>query len=195
MWAAGCCTGAGSCHVAEHAAADKLQATVIGDLVTLVGAISIIGYLEVGQNLRSFMPLMVYAVPVTGGRLSQCDEHLERTQRTVTAKAEVSPPDSGGPISTTNVPDSHGRHLQIALKCRHCGTDLDTGEPGTGAVARRTAGHAVCGRVSQRHPLPANAVGGDRARHSGPPGGPSLILVAFCCNERPYHETLHGRLT
>lgn len=45
-----------------------LQATVIGDLVTLVGAITIIGYLEVGQNLRSFMPLMVYAVPVTGER-------------------------------------------------------------------------------------------------------------------------------
>jgi hypothetical protein len=44
----------------------SLQATLLGDMVTLVGAISIIGYLEVGQNLRSFMPLMVYAVPVTG---------------------------------------------------------------------------------------------------------------------------------
>ena len=54
-----------------RAAAATLQATVIGDLVTLVGAITIIGYLEVGQNLRSFMPLMVYAVPVTGESLDR----------------------------------------------------------------------------------------------------------------------------
>lgn len=67
LCAAGCCAVVGRRHVAElHAATVKLQATVIGDLVTLIGAISIIGYLEIGQNLRSFMPLMVYAVPVTG---------------------------------------------------------------------------------------------------------------------------------
>lgn len=45
-----------------------MQSTLTGDMVTLIGAITIIGYLEVGQSLRRFMPLMVYAVPVTGER-------------------------------------------------------------------------------------------------------------------------------
>jgi hypothetical protein len=61
--AALCC-----CGLRTAATCCNLQATLIGDMVTLIGAISIIGYLEVGQNLRSFMPLMVYAVPVTGKR-------------------------------------------------------------------------------------------------------------------------------
>jgi hypothetical protein len=80
-------------------------------LVTLVGAISIIGYLEVGQNLRSFMPLMVYAVPVTGERLDEHNESLGWAQYTLIAKAEVSPSESDGSIMQ-------------AMKCHTTASDL-----------------------------------------------------------------------
>jgi len=42
------------------------EATLQGDIVTLGGAIFIIGYLQVGADLRRWMPLMVMAFPVTG---------------------------------------------------------------------------------------------------------------------------------
>ena len=39
--------------------------TLIGDLAAFGGAIAIVGYLAAGRSLRSWMPLFVYAFPVT----------------------------------------------------------------------------------------------------------------------------------
>jgi len=41
------------------------QVTVQGDLAALLGAFSFIGYLYAGRNLRPWMPLFLYAMPVT----------------------------------------------------------------------------------------------------------------------------------
>ncbi len=41
------------------------EVTLIGDLAAFGGAIAIVGYLAAGRNLRSWMPLFVYAFPVT----------------------------------------------------------------------------------------------------------------------------------
>ena len=48
------------------------QVTLLGDLSALCGAISIIGYLEVGQRLRAWMPIFLYACPVTGALETSC---------------------------------------------------------------------------------------------------------------------------
>lgn len=37
----------------------------MGDLFSLMGAVSIIGYLHVGRKLREWMPIFLYALPVT----------------------------------------------------------------------------------------------------------------------------------
>ncbi len=39
--------------------------TLIGDLAAFIGAVAIVGYLVVGRTLRSWVPLFVYAFPVT----------------------------------------------------------------------------------------------------------------------------------
>lgn len=43
-----------------------MQVTILGDLASVAGAISVIGYLMVGQRLRAWMPIFLYACPVTG---------------------------------------------------------------------------------------------------------------------------------
>lgn len=43
-----------------------MQVTVAGDLVSFLGAVGMVGYLSVGQVLRGWMPIFVYATPVTG---------------------------------------------------------------------------------------------------------------------------------
>ena len=45
------------------------QVTLAGDLVTLCAAVAVISYLEVGQRLRTWMPVFLYACPVTGESL------------------------------------------------------------------------------------------------------------------------------
>jgi drug/metabolite transporter (DMT)-like permease len=47
------------------AAVQTETATFVGDLFSLFGAISIIGYLHVGRTLREWMPIFLYALPVT----------------------------------------------------------------------------------------------------------------------------------
>ena len=39
--------------------------TVAGDLMSLLGSALFVGYLNAGSRLRQWMPLMVYAFPVT----------------------------------------------------------------------------------------------------------------------------------
>ena len=41
------------------------QVTMIGDLAAFVGAVAIVGYLIAGRELREWMPLFLYAFPVT----------------------------------------------------------------------------------------------------------------------------------
>jgi len=41
------------------------EVTLIGDLAAFAGAVAIVGYLTAGRELRSWMPLFVYAFPVT----------------------------------------------------------------------------------------------------------------------------------
>ncbi len=41
------------------------EVTLIGDLAAFVGAIAIVGYLVAGRVLRAWMPLFIYAFPVT----------------------------------------------------------------------------------------------------------------------------------
>ena len=42
-----------------------VQVTIIGDLLCLFGAVAIIGYLQAGAAVRKWMPIFVYAFPVT----------------------------------------------------------------------------------------------------------------------------------
>lgn len=42
------------------------QVTIVGDLACIVASTAVIAYLSVGRHLRSWMPLFVYAFPVTG---------------------------------------------------------------------------------------------------------------------------------
>jgi len=39
--------------------------SITGDLAAFIGAVAIVGYLVAGRNLRSWMPLFIYAFPVT----------------------------------------------------------------------------------------------------------------------------------
>jgi hypothetical protein len=39
--------------------------TFVGDFFSLLGAVSIIGYLQAGRSVRSWMPIFLYAMPVT----------------------------------------------------------------------------------------------------------------------------------
>jgi len=41
------------------------EVTLLGDLAAFAGAIAIVGYLSAGRELRSWMPLFIYAFPVT----------------------------------------------------------------------------------------------------------------------------------
>ena len=41
------------------------EVTLIGDLAAFAGAVAIVGYLSAGRELRTWMPLFVYAFPVT----------------------------------------------------------------------------------------------------------------------------------
>ena len=41
------------------------EVTLLGDLAAFAGAVAIVGYLTAGRELRSWMPLFVYAFPVT----------------------------------------------------------------------------------------------------------------------------------
>ena len=42
------------------------QPQLTGDLAALTAAAAFVGYLSVGRKLRKWMPLFVYAAPVTG---------------------------------------------------------------------------------------------------------------------------------
>lgn len=42
-----------------------MQVTIIGDLLCLMGAIAIIGYLQAGSSVRGWMPIFMYSMPVT----------------------------------------------------------------------------------------------------------------------------------
>lgn len=42
------------------------NATLLGDMLSLLGAVMIIGYLQAGRVLRAWMPIFLYALPVTG---------------------------------------------------------------------------------------------------------------------------------
>jgi drug/metabolite transporter (DMT)-like permease len=56
--------------------------TVIGDVFSLFGAISIIGYLHAGRYVRSWMPVFMYALPVTAVSavvLTICAVLIEKT--------------------------------------------------------------------------------------------------------------------
>ena len=44
----------------------RVQVTVAGDMAALGAATFVIGYLTIGRLLRSWMPLWLYAAPVTG---------------------------------------------------------------------------------------------------------------------------------
>eukprot|EP00892_Ulva_mutabilis_P002405 jgi/Ulvmu1/12165/UM085_0029.1 len=44
----------------------KGNATLLGDMLSLAGAVMIIGYLQAGHILRAWMPIFLYALPVTG---------------------------------------------------------------------------------------------------------------------------------
>lgn len=52
------------CCSSESSSAD--EASVKGDLASFVAAVAIAGYLSAGSKLREWMPLFVYALPVTG---------------------------------------------------------------------------------------------------------------------------------
>lgn len=41
------------------------EVTLLGDLAAFAGAVAIVGYLTAGRELRSWMPLFIYALPVT----------------------------------------------------------------------------------------------------------------------------------
>ena len=43
------------------------EATVKGDLASLAAAVAMAGYLSAGAKLREWMPMFLYALPVTGG--------------------------------------------------------------------------------------------------------------------------------
>ena len=45
---------------------ESSQPHLVGDLMALTAAAAFVGYLSVGQKLRKWMPLFVYAAPVTG---------------------------------------------------------------------------------------------------------------------------------
>lgn len=70
-----CVATAGSIHVNSCAAAGSIilslgaiserDASVAGDLAALCAALAMIGYLLVGRKLRQWMPIFVYAFPVT----------------------------------------------------------------------------------------------------------------------------------
>lgn len=42
------------------------RVTLLGDMLSLMGALTIIGYLHAGRILRAWMPIFLYALPVTG---------------------------------------------------------------------------------------------------------------------------------
>tara|TARA_B100001113_G_scaffold153384_1_gene125508 strand:+ start:163 stop:1110 length:948 start_codon:yes stop_codon:yes gene_type:complete len=44
---------------------EEADVTLIGDIAAFAGAVAIVGYLSAGRELRSWMPLFVYAFPVT----------------------------------------------------------------------------------------------------------------------------------
>ena len=54
-------------------ACELTQVTLVGDLVTLCAAVTVIGYFEMGQRLRAWMPIFLYACPATGGM--SCNGH------------------------------------------------------------------------------------------------------------------------
>jgi len=47
------------------AGSNDTQVTVAGDAVAFLGAVAIVVYLAVGRMLRGWMPLFIYAFPVT----------------------------------------------------------------------------------------------------------------------------------
>ena len=51
---------------ADFASGTCVQVSLLGDLSSLCAAFSMIGYLEVGRRLRAWMPIFLYACPVTG---------------------------------------------------------------------------------------------------------------------------------
>lgn len=42
------------------------QVTLLGDLACLAASCAVVAYLSIGRRLRAWMPLFVYAAPVTG---------------------------------------------------------------------------------------------------------------------------------
>ncbi|KAL4448195.1 hypothetical protein ABPG75_005414 [Micractinium tetrahymenae] len=56
----------GAVLLATAAARSDAQVTVRGDLAALTASLCFVGYLLIGRKLRAWMPVMVYAVSVTG---------------------------------------------------------------------------------------------------------------------------------
>ena len=56
----------GAAVAAAAAIESSSQPHLVGDLMALTAAAAFAGYLSVGQKLRKWMPLFVYAAPVTG---------------------------------------------------------------------------------------------------------------------------------
>ncbi len=63
----------------------RIQVTLVGDLVTLCAAVAIIGYFEVGQRLRAWMPIFLYACPATGTSLCSRSGHISPHRHTLGA--------------------------------------------------------------------------------------------------------------
>ena len=51
--------------IAIMGAGSEAGVSVVGDLLAFLGAVSVVGYLAAGRVLRSWMPLFLYAFPVT----------------------------------------------------------------------------------------------------------------------------------
>ncbi|KAL4418952.1 hypothetical protein ABPG77_001774 [Micractinium sp. CCAP 211/92] len=56
----------GAVLLATAAARSDAEVTVVGDMAALLASLCFVGYLLIGRRLRKWMPVMVYAVSVTG---------------------------------------------------------------------------------------------------------------------------------
>jgi len=57
--------------VGPRSAREAQEVTVAGDLASLMAAVAFVGYMAAGRTLRRFMPIFVYAAPVTGVAAAQ----------------------------------------------------------------------------------------------------------------------------
>jgi drug/metabolite transporter (DMT)-like permease len=72
---------AGGVLLATAAARSDAQVTVRGDLAALSASLAFVGYLLIGQRLRTWMPLFVYASWWVGGRAGEWDGRVSKPAR------------------------------------------------------------------------------------------------------------------